>query len=61
MTCQHTYEQTCSYFDSKGGCKNRSELLDNKYPLDFCAMHNHMQKTGIPTKCWRCGYRELKR
>ena len=25
------------------------------YPLDFCAKHHHMQKSGIPLKCWRCG------
>ena len=36
-----------------------AELMEGTtYPLDFCAMHNHMQKTGIPTKCWRCGDKE---
>ena len=55
-------KQRCSYFNTKGGCINLAELMEGTtYPLDLCAMHNHMQKTGIPTKCWRCGDREWKR
>ena len=47
--------QKCSQFDSKGGCKNMVEVFQGQYPLDFCAKHHHMQKSGIPLKCWRCG------
>ena len=44
----------CAQFDSKGrGCQNLAHV--DGYPLDFCAMHLHMQKDGIPLKCWRCG------
>jgi hypothetical protein len=44
----------CAQFDSKGrGCNNLAHV--DGYPLDFCAMHLHMQKDGIPLKCWRCG------
>ena len=55
-------QQKCSQFDSKGNhCKNPAELLPSSdgwnFPLDFCEMHSHMQKTGIPVKCWRCGDR----
>ncbi len=52
--------QTCSQFDSKGNhCRNQAELLDGfkDMPLDFCPMHNHMMKDGLPVKCWRCGDR----
>ena len=44
-------------------CKNTAELhhvgLDKGYYMDFCAMHNHMLKTGIPLKCWRCGDKQF--
>ena len=44
----------CAQFDSRGrGCNNLAHV--DGYPLDFCAMHLHMQKDGIPLKCWRCG------
>jgi len=56
--------QKCSQFGTKEGkyygCQNIAEYADpirKKYPVDFCAMHNHMQKTGMPVKCWRCGDR----
>lgn len=55
-------KQTCAQFDSRGGCRLPSEVVtywDGRqrqgYALDFCAMHNHMAKTGVPVKCWRCG------
>mgnify|MGYP003640466256 CR=1 FL=1 len=55
-------EQTCSYFSIKKGiyvgCKNPSEYMmpeEKKFPVDMCAMHNHMESTGIPVNCWRCG------
>ena len=52
-------KQRCSYFNTKGGCINLAELMEGTtYPLDFCAMHNDMQKTGIHTKCWRGGDKE---
>ena len=52
-------KQICSYFNNTEGCSNISELLEGtKYSLDFCAMHNHMYKLGMPTKCWRCGDKE---
>ena len=57
-------EQKCSQFNIIKGiykeCQNPSEYIDTilkKYPLDFCSKHNHMMKTGIPIKCWRCGDR----
>ena len=28
---------------------------EKKFPVDMCAMHNHMERTGIPVRCWRCG------
>ena len=46
--------QKCSQFDSKGECNAMVEVASG-YPLDFCARHLHMQKDGIPLKCWRCG------
>lgn len=50
--------QVCGQFDSKGHCKNPAELTKvGQMPLDFCAKHNHMDKTGIPLKCSRCGDR----
>ena len=53
------HQQTCAQFDSKGNhCKNPAELLMKDMPLDFCAMHNHMMKSGISLKCWRCGDKE---
>lgn len=52
-------KQICSYFNTKGGCTNITELIEGtKYPLDFCPMHLHMERTGIPVKCWRCGDKE---
>ena len=60
-------EQKCSQFNGQSRklsleykeCQNIAELhhvgLDKGYYMDFCAMHNHMLKTGIPLKCWRCG------
>lgn len=52
-------EQRCSYFNTKGGCKNPAELMEGTtYAVDFCAMHNHMEKAGLPVKCWRCGDKE---
>lgn len=56
-------QQKCSQFNSKGNyCKNLAEVLvgsdGREWPVDFCEMHNHMDKTGIPLKCWRCGDKE---
>ena len=55
-------EQTCSFFSIKNGiyvgCKNPSEYMipeEKKFSVDMCAMHNHMESTGIPINCWRCG------
>lgn len=55
-------EQKCSQFDTIDGiyreCQNPAEYMNpikKQYPLDFCAKHNHMLKTGMPVKCWRCG------
>ena len=48
-------QQKCAQFDSKGGCHNPAELMDGEYPVDLCAMHNHMEMTDIPVRCWRCG------
>ena len=51
-------QQKCAQFDSKGNhCGNLADLLAPNMPLDFCAKHNHMAKTGMPVKCWRCGDR----
>ena len=47
-------KQKCAQFDSKGGCRNLAEVSSG-YPLDLCAKHNHMEMTGIPVRCWRCG------
>ena len=63
------HQQTCAQFDSKGKhCRNPSEIhkagIENSIPsdvgwsMDFCAMHNHMMKSGISLKCWRCGDKE---
>ena len=54
------HEQQCSQFDTKGFCKNDAVWVAQKWNktgiyYDFCAMHNHMDKTGMPLKCWRCG------
>ena len=59
-------QQKCSQFNTKAGkyheCQNPSEIhkvgLDDGFAMDFCAMHNHMQRSGVPVKCWRCGDRE---
>jgi len=62
-------QQTCAQFDSTGKyCRNPAEIhkmgIQNSIPsdegwfLDFCSMHNHMMKTGIPLKCWKCGDKE---
>ena len=51
-------KQKCSQYDSKGkGCNNIAEILEGTkdYYVDFCAIHNHMLKAGIPLKSWRCG------
>jgi len=55
-------EQKCSYFSIKKGiyteCKNPSEYMIpelKKFPVDMCAMHNHMERTGIPIRCSKCG------
>lgn len=53
-------QQKCSYFNTNGGCRNPSELLFDQYPVDMCAKHNHMERTGMPIKCWRCGDKERK-
>jgi hypothetical protein len=57
-------QQSCSFFSIKKGiyveCKNPSEYMipeRKKFPVDMCAMHNHMERTGMPIKCWRCGDR----
>ncbi len=56
-------QQKCSQFSGKGKdykeCQNASEIhkVGDGFSMDFCAMHNHMQKTGVPVKCWRCGDR----
>ena len=51
-------QQKCAQFDSKGNhCGNLADLMTPTMPLDFCAKHNHMAKTGMPVKCWRCGDR----
>ena len=57
-------EQKCSQFNIINGiykgCQNPAEYLDpigKKYPVDLCLKHNHMQRTGMPVKCWRCGDR----
>ena len=47
-------KQKCAQFDSKGGCRNLAEVSSG-YPLDLCAKHNHMEMTGMPVRCWRCG------
>jgi hypothetical protein len=51
-------QQKCAQFDSKGNhCGNLADLMTPTMPLDLCAKHNHMEMTGIPVKCWRCGDR----
>jgi len=56
----HTRVQQCSQFDITD-CQNPAEIVHKirgqDIYIDFCAMHNHMDKTGIPLKCWRCGDR----
>ena len=47
----------CSQFDSKGSCQHPAEVISGGWTVDFCAMHNHMNKTGIPVKCHKCGDR----
>ena len=44
----------CAQFDSKKECNNPAQV-SNGWTLDFCAKHNHMIKTGIVLKCWKCG------
>ena len=44
----------CAQFDSKRECHNLAQEIDG-WTLDFCAKHNHMVKTGISLKCWKCG------
>ena len=59
-------QQKCSQFSGNGKgykeCQNPSAIervgLSDGFAMDFCAMHNHMQKTGVPVKCWRCGDKE---
>ena len=56
-------QQKCSQFSGEGKgykeCQNPSEIhlvgIDDGFAMDFCHMHNHMKRTGIPLKCWRCG------
>jgi len=56
--------QKCSQFNIIKGiykeCQNPADVDDvglSKFVMDFCAMHHHMMKTGIPLKCWKCGDR----
>lgn len=47
--------QNCSQFYNNKVCPNPSVVDKSGRAYDFCAKHNHMDRTGIKLKCWRCG------